>query len=275
MRDAERRMRDECTRVRWELDLTEFFLTGAGWYLGETRELARLVPGYLREADERGDVYAKRGLRGWRSNAIWLALGRPEEARAHVEAIAQPRDGHTTQLTHYYELLAHTQIDLYEGHADIAHSRVEGLWRDLKMLLRIQSVCIEGWHLRARAALAQASRLPEPARKPILAIALKAARRIDAESMPWGAPLADLLRAAVANLSGDRARAVGLLRAAVVGFTTADMNLYAAISRRQLANLLQGSEGAALQEQSDTFLRAQLIADPAAMAAMLAPGFDP
>jgi serine/threonine protein kinase len=273
LRDAERRMRDECTRVRWELDLTEFFLTGAGWYLGETRELARLVPAYLREADERGDVYAKRGLRGWRSNAIWMALGRPDEARAHVEAIAQPRDGHSTQLTHYYELLAHTQIDLYEGHADIAHARVEALWRDLKMLLRIQSVCIEGWHLRARAALAHAATLPATERKPLLALALKAARRIDAESMPWGAPLADLVRAAVAHLSGDRARAVAGLRAAVVGFTAADMGLYAAVARLRLATLILGDEGRTIQSQADTFFKAQLIADPTSMSRMLAPGF--
>ena len=275
LRDAERRMRDECTRVRWELDLTEFFLTGAGWYLGETRELARLIPAYLREADERGDVYAKRGLRGWRSNAIWLALGRPDEARAHVDAISQPRDGHTTQLTHYYELLAHAQIDLYVGDAATAHGRVESMWRDLKMLLRIQSVCIEGWHLRARAALARAARVEAGSseRKQLLALALKAARRIDAESMAWGAPLVYLVRAAVANLSGDRARAVAELRAAVTTFVAADMNLYAAVARRRLGALVGGDEGRTLVEQAETFMRTQQIADPDAIGEMLAPGF--
>ena len=72
--------------------------------------------------------------------------------------------------------------------------------------------------------------------------------------------------------AGDTGRAVSNLRAAVVGFTAADMGLYAAVAKRRLAALVGGDEGAALAAQSEAFLKAQLVADGERMSGMLAPG---
>ena len=280
LRDGERILRNECTSVRWLLDLLEAFLISSLWYLGETRELQRLMPIYLREAEERGDKYAMRGLRGWRGNLYWLITDQPEEARAQVRSVSLPRGpGHPTQLTHYYELLAHTQIDIYLGDAAAAHERVEAMWRDLEraMLLRIQNCFIEAWYLRARAALALAATLPgqgaEAERRKLLKLASKAARRVDSQHTGWGTPLAHLVRATVARLSDDPGHAVDELRAALAGFVAADMGLYAATVRRRLGSLVGGDEGRALVAEGDAFMRAQGIVQPEAMTRMMAPGW--
>jgi hypothetical protein len=276
--EAEQIMRDESTSIRWELDLLEFFVVSAAWYLGDTAEMIRRVPAYVREAEERGDVYALRGHRGWRANLMWLVLDQPDEARAMSNSVALPRGGaHPTQLTHYYELLANTQIDLYLGNARSAYERVERTWRDLKraMLLRIQNVAIESWYLRARACLALAATgaadLAE--RRALLRQAAYAARQIEAEAMAWGAPLAALVRATIAHVGGDAQRAVAGLRSAAAGFAAADMYLFATVTNRRLAALVAGSEGAALDEASGAFFRSQGIVDPDAMTRMLAPGW--
>ncbi|MCE9576463.1 MAG: protein kinase, partial [Deltaproteobacteria bacterium] len=96
-------MRDHGEGVRWELDVSELFLMSALFYLGDMKEMTRMVPLLLREAVERGDLYAQHGLRGWRSNAAWLAMGQPGDARAHVLAVASERGpGERFTLHHYY-----------------------------------------------------------------------------------------------------------------------------------------------------------------------------
>jgi serine/threonine protein kinase len=275
-------LRDECTGVRWLLDLVEHFHISALWYLGETRELAHLMPIYLRGAEERGDAFAQRGLRGWRGNFYWVVIDQPFEARAQVSSVSLPRGpGSPTQLTHYYELLANTQIDLYLGEAAAAHERVEEIWRDLEraMLLRIQNCAIEAWYLRARAALALAASAGAGVdgcggrAKDRLRLALHAARRIEAQRTSWGTPLAQLVRATAARLGGDLARAEVGLRDALAGFEHAHMQLYAAAARRRLGQLIGGEDGAARIAAADAFLRAQAVGNPEAMVGMLAPGW--
>jgi serine/threonine protein kinase len=276
LHDGERLLRETCTRVRWQLDLTESYLVSTAWYLGETRELTRLASIYLREAGQRGDIYAQRALRGWRGNVTWLVQDRPDEARAQADAVALPHDTeHSTQLGHYFELLTQAQIDLYAGEGERAHARVEARWGALRRgaLLRIQTVLVEGSYLRGRCALAAAARAPIDTRRPLLGQALAAARRIEREATSWGEPLARLLEAQVARLEGDDTGAVELLRTALAGFQVADMGLYAAIARRRLGALLGGDAGAALTRAGDELMHAQAIVDVEAMTRMLAPGW--
>jgi serine/threonine protein kinase len=274
--EAERFMRERCDRVRWELDLTEVFMAAIAWWRGHGRELARLVPLYLREAEERGDVYAQRGLRGWRANTVWLVIGRPDEARAHVQAVSLPRGGaeHPTHFMHYYELLANTQIDLYQGDAWSAHDRVEGMWRDLgrAMILRMQSVCIEGWSLRGRAALAAAA-TGSGNRRRLIALGSEAARRISATGAAWSEGLVAILRASAAHLDGDDPQAILELERAAAACDRDDMGFFAAAARLRLGQIVGGTEGAALVARSEAHMREQAVVDPHALCAVLAPGF--
>jgi hypothetical protein len=266
-------LRDHGVGLRWETSLTELYLTSTLFYLGETRELARLVPLLLRDALERGDVYAQHGLRAWRSNVAWLVMGRPEEARAHAAAVARER---TTQegfhLQHYFELLAQTQIDLYEGDAETAWRRVEAAWRTLERsyLLRIQSVRIEASFLRARVALASALATPAAA-PPRLAVARRLARRLDREGAPWASAFAEQIRALLAVAAGDRAAAEARLERAERAFAAADMGLFASVLRLRRGQLDGGPAGTAWAAEARTALGTQAIADADAMARMICP----
>jgi hypothetical protein len=266
-------LRDHGVGLRWETSLTEIYLTSTLFYLGETRELARLVPLLLRDAVERGDVYAQHGLRAWRSNVAWLVMGRPDEARAHAEAVTRERttaDGF--HLQHYFELLAQTQIDLYEGDADGAWRRVEAAWKVLvrSYLLRIQSVRIEASFLRARAALALAMARP-PAARPLLAEARRLARRLDRERAPWASAFAEQVRALIALAGADRAGAEVRLERAERAFAAADMGLFAAVLRLRRGQLDGGPAGAAWQADARQALGSQAIADVDGMARMICP----
>jgi len=274
--EAHRILRDRPFGVRWPLDLVEIYQTASLWNLGDTAALVQIVPLYLRDAQQRGDRLAERGLRSWRSNQTWLVLGRPDEAAAHVDAVVRPRGpGHAFQLMHYYELLARAQIDLYRGDGEAAHARVAATWRDLTraLLLKVQMIRIEAWVLRGRAALAAAATAPDPV--PLLRDAERAARRVAGEDAAWAAPLAALLRAGIARARGQADAERAWLERAVDGFAAADMAIFHAVAQRQLGFAVAGDGGARLGGQATAFLRQSGVADPDALARMLAPGSPP
>jgi tetratricopeptide (TPR) repeat protein len=267
-------MRDHGVGVRWETTLAELYLTSTLFYLGETRDLVRLVPLFLRDAIERGDVYGQRGLRGWRSNVAWLIMGRPDEARAYVDQVAAERtadDGF--HLQHYFELLARTQIELYAGDTDAAWIRVAEAWPRLESsrLLRIQSVRIESAFLRARVLIGRAFavRAESPQR---VKEALKVARGLDKEGAGWASAFAETIRALAALVDGDRTSAEAGLERAERAFAACDMALFAAVARLRRGEVNAGPAGVAWATDARMTMREQAIADPDAIARMLCPG---
>src|SRR5262249_9536597 len=159
---------------------------GSLLYLGRIREMSRLLAILVREAEDSGDAYALRGLCSWRGNIAWLLQDQPDVAKRNFAAVATPRDAKEAfNLHHYYELLSRTQIDLYTGELEPALERMQVEWNLLEhsLLLRIQSVRIEGQHLRGRVALAVAARKPEDSveRKAGCELAHALAKRIDKE----------------------------------------------------------------------------------------------
>jgi hypothetical protein len=260
-------LRDHGVGLRWEATVGELYLTSALYYLGETRELARLVPLLLRDAVERGDVYAQHGLRAWRSNVAWLVMGRPDEARAHAAAVARERRvGEGFHLQHYFEMLTQAQIDLYEGAPGAAWQRIEAAWKPLtrSYLLRIQSVRTEATYLRARVALATG----DPGR---LAVARRAARSLEREGAPWARALALVVRALIEVATGDREAALDRLEKAERACAAADMALYASALRLRRGQLHAGAAGAAWAAEAVAAMREQAIADPEAMARTVCP----
>lgn len=271
LREGEAILRDRTANARWEIDLTQIMRMSSLVYLGEFGELMRMVPIYLREAEERGDVYAARGFKGWRTNVTWLGLDQPEEARAHVEEVSTSMDG-AFHLHHYYELLARVQIDLYSQSSKRAWERISEFWPLLKrsMLLRIQSVRIEGNYLRARAALAYAR---ETGDSLALDAAEQSARAIDKERAPWGDPLVTLVRATASYQRGDTDRAATLLRTTADGLDRAEMAIYAAACRARLGALIGGDEGDQLLGDTREAMDAQGIRNGARMVDLYAPGW--
>ena len=263
-------LRDHGEGVRWEIDISELFLMATLFYRGETRELARMVPLLLREAVERGDLYAQHGLRGWRSNVAWLVMGLPGDARAHVLAVAAERVAlDDFNLHNYYEMISHGQIDLYLGDGESARARVGGARKALARshLTRIQTIRIETEFLAARAALVVAVAQDEPA---TLDEARRCARALEREPVPWAVALARLVRGGIAAVTGDPA-GPEQLAAAERAFTDADMALFAQVARLRRGELEGGPGGAARAAAARDWMREAAVADPEAMAYMLAP----
>jgi tetratricopeptide (TPR) repeat protein len=260
----------------WELDTITFFSTSCLVQLGEIGRVVRDTPTAVREARQRGDLYAAVNLRIGHANIAWLAVDDAEAALAHIDQAMSEWSKEGFHLEHYYELLARTNALVYSGRGREAYVHVTARWpafRRSLLPLAIQSVRVFAMHARARSALATAEEGTAD-RASSLRDAATTARRIERERMDGATPWAKLLRAgiAVAERAGSE-RAVPLLREAVSGFDSANMALYAAVSRRCLGALLGGDEGRELVGAADAWMTSEMIKSPARMTAMLAPGF--
>ena len=271
--EAALRLREHTVGTAFEISSAQFFSLQALVQLGELRELARRVPAALREATDRGDLYAAVNLRIGYLNLVWLVADDIATSRRQIaEAMSQwSKSGF--HLEHYFELQALTNADLYAGDAARAYDRtVAGLHTMRRTLVtRVQMVRIYGWQLRARAGLALAEQ--EPGRRgELLAVVLADARRIEHERMAWSAPLARLLRAGAARVRGDLDETASFLERAMTGFDEVEMKLHAAVARLALGELKHGDEGKKLRDSAGEWMAAEGVRDAHALAAMIAPG---
>jgi hypothetical protein len=258
--------------VTWELNIAHNLLIWSLMYLGELREVSQRVPPLLANARSSGNLYLVAEL-CTRTNFAWLVVDKADEGeREAMESIAQwSQKGFHRQ--HYSAMLARVQTALYRGDA-------EGAWRLFAeqewavrraLLTRVQLIRIEAHYLKARSAIAMAARGTE--RRRFLAIARTAARHIARERMRWSDPIALLVRAGIAHVERRIPDTLTLLHEAAHGFDRADMQFYAAVARRRIAQLQPDETGRELERQSAEWMAAQTIKNPTAMTRMLAPGF--
>jgi len=257
--EAEELLVERCQGVAWELATTRHFLCLTLEMMGELAALARRVPDYVREAEERGDRFSATSFRNGNLNLAWLLKDDPEGARrAHAEAMAPWWETSGYLLQHYEGLYAQVQIDLYVGDGGSAWLRVEDAWRPLKRsgLLNIQQLKLEALFLRGRAALGailspnpdpQARGLDRdpglveggtdvlPSEKSLLQVASKAAGQMEKEKMAWAEPLARLLRAGVRAIEGSASAARAELEGAATLLDGCQMPTLAASARARAA----------------------------------------
>jgi eukaryotic-like serine/threonine-protein kinase len=265
-------LRDRCTGVMWELTIAHRFMLSAMLYMGEVGEVSRRVPGLLASALDQGNLFAAMDLRT-RLNLIWLAADDPVRARTEVIEGLKAWSHEGFHLQHYTAMHALVQIELYTGDAEVAWRHIQGQWKALEnsMLMRLQVLRIEAMHLLARAALASAKSSSETEAR--LRTAEKLAGRIAKERVPWGMPFSYLVRAGVANQRGDSSAAAGLLSQAMEAFDLADIDLYEAVARRRLGELIGGERGLRDVAEADAWMRKRQVLNPEAMARLMAPGF--
>jgi tetratricopeptide (TPR) repeat protein len=268
------RLRTRCVGVSWEIGSVLTFQTWTLWMSGEYRALVERVPGAIREAEERGDRYLATNLCSGFPNATWLVQDDPETAVARAASAIGPWSRGGSHLQHFHDVVARAHIDLYRGNGAAAYQYVTAGWKGLEesMSLRIHMVRVTTEHLRGAAALAAARTEGRPA--PLLAVAVRAARKLEAERAPWVMPLAALLRAGVKAREGERGTAVtSLLEEAARGAEACGMAGHAMVARLALGRV-RGAEGRELAEQAEADLRASGVKDPARFVGMLAPGFE-
>jgi tetratricopeptide (TPR) repeat protein len=270
---AEATFRESCTGVMWELGTAHRFALWPLVYLGELAEVGRRLPGLIREAEERDDLYNLTTVLVGRTMVL-LAADDPAGARRELGEVMGRWSRQGFHVQHMNRLVDEVQIDLYQGRGPTAWGRVTGHWPLIARshLLQVQQVRILLGHLRARAALAAALDAP-PERAAFLRAARREARALWREGAPWGRALAQLLRAGAAAVEGSPDRAAELLRDAARRCEATDMRLYAATARRRLGEVLGGAEGGALVEEADAWMAGQRVVNPARMTALLAPGF--
>jgi len=269
---AERMFRERCTGLVWEVNTAQTFASSSLYYLGDFAELARRVPIRLREARERGDLYAAADVAASRPIVAWLMEEDVTGARQAIRDAMGSWSPTGFHLQRYFGLFAEVQVDLYADAGLDAWRRTTQQWRALarSMVLRVQLIRLEAFHLRARCALAAASTAPDPA--PLLRSAERDAHRIAREHRPWSDPLAHLVLAAVQAARGQAA-VVEQLAHAAAEFEAAHMTAYATATRRRQGELIGGTAGAALVTEADAWMKSQGVRQPEGFTRMLAPGF--
>ncbi len=270
---AETIFREQCVGVTWELDTTRNFALWSLNFMGQVAELSRRWHEQVRDARQRGDLFALTNLRTFNMSTVRLAADDPEEARRDVdEAISRwSQEGYHIQ--HHNALLAHVPIALYTGQAAAAWERVTQNAPAFRrsLLGRVQAMRVEMLQMRAYSALAASAVASDP--RCLLKQAGRVARRLRREGLPWPTALERYIRAVLALRGGDAAGGLRFLAEAVAGFERADMGLYATATRRRLGERLGGAEGRELVAQADAWMAGQGVRKPDRMAAVFAPGF--
>jgi hypothetical protein len=268
-------LREKCTGVTWELNEGAFNALRSLEQLGEMKELTRRLPLLLQDAEARGDRYAATNLRTRLAYLVSLMNDDPAQAEEEMRHAMEQWSHRDFHLQHYFELTTQTDIAHYRGDAAAAWDLLLKRWPAAarSLMLRVQISRITLWQLRARSALARAAIPGEAARDHLLSVAEASVRAVEREHVAWSDPQALQLRAGMAVVRGRSTDALPLLQQAEDGFLSADMQLYAAVARRRLGQLLGGEAGRELVRDAEAWMTDQGIRNPARWSAMYAPGF--
>jgi tetratricopeptide (TPR) repeat protein len=267
-RRAEEVLAGQCSGVAWELASARIMGLWALWYLGDVKEMVRRLPGILRAAQERGDLYAFTTCRTYFTPIEHLVRDELDHALEEGEQSLRRWSQRGFHFQHYFHLFATTQVRLYGGDAEAAHRGVEEAWPALKssLLLSVQQNRVEALHFRGRAELALGRARSDAA---LIERAGGRARAIARERTIWGEGLASLLRAGVERAGGRDEAAAETLRHAIASLDRAGMQLYAEAARRGLGATIGDDR---LVRQADAAMAQLGVINPARMAAMLVPG---
>jgi serine/threonine protein kinase/tetratricopeptide (TPR) repeat protein len=266
---------EQCAGAFWEIAVMRLFALQALGHLGRLGELRTRQARALRAATGHGDLYAVVNFRIGNPNLAWLVDGDPARARGEALDAMSAWSKRGFHIEHYYELMALTNADLYEGNGREAHDRVTTRLAVMRrsFLSRVQMVRITGSLLRGRTALAAALETKGTERSRLLARAEESAQRMAMEQMPWATPLSGLILAGVAHLRGDTSRAISVLERAVLDADAGKLGLVAASARHALGVCKGGDEGTRLRGDAFDAVAREGAKDPASLVAMTAPGF--
>jgi len=267
-------LRDRCTGVTWELDTVHNLWLWALTFLGDLPELRRRWQAFLKEARERGDLYAVTTMNTYYMALLRLADDEPARALAETDGVMARWSRQGYHLQHASALRARATVALYRGEAKAAWGMVRDEWPRYRrsLLPRVQWLRVQMTELRARCALAASDSSPNPGA--LLRGAERDARALKRERVNWASAHASLIRAGVVDRRGDRLGATALLHVAITGYDDSGMRLHACACRRSAGQLLAGEPGHALVTQADDALAAQGVRKPAAFAAVIAPWFS-
>ena len=165
-RQAATRFRERCAGATWELDTATAFSLWSLAKMGDIGELSRVCPALLKEAHERGDLYAIANVSTQVMTLVRLGADDPAGARAELNDVMSRWSQNGYHVQHHDALLAFVPLGLYCGNASAAWHRVQGEWSAFRwsLLSHVQDLRIEMLQLRAYCALWIPVRASTPSR---------------------------------------------------------------------------------------------------------------
>jgi hypothetical protein len=205
-RDAERVLRDSCGDACWEVGTAQVHQVLALILMARQREASTKLASYLREAEQRGDLWTYTSLLTLEALGPLLARGALSEAEARVaEAESRWQAGHGLHTARLLRTLATTSIALQRGDDDggarlaaaraaLCHGRrVSGPFSRIALL-----------ELSGRSSLVRALRRPDAVH---LREVERCARRLLRERAAAATGFAQLLRSGLHVLRDERLEA--------------------------------------------------------------------
>jgi len=262
-----------CTGVNWEIDNSQLFSLRSLLYLGELNKLCERLPAIVKQAHERGDIYAITSLGTALSYMPCIIEDNPDQARKNMWEAIEKWSHEGFHLQHYWALLGQVQVEIYSGQGNTALKIINAQWSPMVkgLLLEVQNSLVEMLQLRARAALATLKTSNNS--KAVLASIEKDAHKLLKEKVGTATAFAKLLLAAVAFNRNQKEQAINLLTQAEKHFEELNMLLYKAAVQYRLGSLLESKKGAELIETANNWMKSQKIRNIERMTEMLAPGF--
>jgi hypothetical protein len=258
----------------WEGNMARLMALLAVEATHRARDMLQRGAEWHRVSTERGDIFSQ--VTSTVGSTLGLvAAGKPADAR---QRLAEAFDAWPIASTVQRLLAIPTEAyaDLYEGNPSHAWQRITVSWPRVRssQALRALIARMKFHAVRAQAAVALAQE-GSPMRAALLRRASDDAALLAREPRRDAVATAQLLRAGVANLRGQKDVAVELLGLAKEGFKAAGMPVHAACAARQLGEMIGGEEGSTLVLNAEKEISDIGIADPRRWASVVAPGFVP
>jgi serine/threonine protein kinase len=266
-------LRDHCPGAVWEIDTGHCFALYALTEMGEVAELVRRRSSLMREAQERGDLYAEANMTTYCGPIAGLGDDDVDKMDRELRSIMERWSQRGFHVQHQNAQCARVMIELYRGAGTRAWEIVEDTWHlyNSSLLKIFPIVRLDMLQSRGRSAVAASLACRNP--KPMLRVAESDARSLLRGAHPCPSAMAWIIRAGIAGARGDADAARTYLIGAAERFEALDMRLWTQAARRRLGELLGGDEGRELVARADAWMTGQTIRNPARTTAMLVPGF--
>jgi tetratricopeptide (TPR) repeat protein len=264
-------LRTQCTGVSWEAYTAELFLLRSLFFMGKFDEISERAFVGVKEAQERGNLYAETSLRTRVSYVNYLMLDDPNSAMNEIDGAMEkwPQEGFHAQ--HYYSCLARGEILLYCNKTEEVWNLTKEYWPKLKrsLMLNVQILLIESLHLRVRAAICVAIKDPSPSS---LKTIERLANRLLNENTFCSLGFAHSALASLAAFNKKYDEAINHLSIAEEKFAAVNMNLYKVAAQRARGKLMSTSQGNELIKKAEEFAKSQQVQNVDAFCQMLLPG---
>ena len=274
---AAQKFRAECKGAEYEAAVAEVHSFQALGQAGKVRELVKRLPAAIKEADERGDLFAANSYRGGFHALGRIAAGQLDVVNADLKKVVETRTPGFYQMYAYHSVFAAINAALYQGNPHAALARIEDEWTELRNGLFL-TMALPAAELRwalARACLGVAQVSPDSKQKKLLRRVRKIARSLTKAPVAVARPHAAMLNAGICALADDNLGVVTNLRIAVDGYVKADMQIHQQVARWTLAELLTSEESDRLKKICARWQQENDIPAILPLVATLAPGVTP